>query len=144
MGAGEASKGQTQGRTQHSVGQLLRDRRGSVHEPQPARQDIPRGSRARHEKALITYLMAGDPGLAETEQLVLELEKAGADIIELGVPFSDPIADGPVIQQAAERALRSGTTLRGILSMVARVTNTSPTGSACPHGLLQQHSCLRA
>ena len=56
--------------------------------------------------------MAGDPSLAETEQLVLELEKAGADIIELGVPFSDPIADGPVIQQAAERALRNGTTLR--------------------------------
>ena len=65
--------------------------------------------------------MAGDPSLAETEQLVLGLEKAGADIIELGVPFSDPIADGPVIQQAAERALRSGTTLRGILSMVGRV-----------------------
>jgi tryptophan synthase alpha chain len=64
------------------------------------------------EKALIAYLMAGDPGLAETEELVLALEKAGADIIELGVPFSDPIADGPVIQQAAERALRSGTSLR--------------------------------
>ncbi len=70
------------------------------------------------EKALIIYLMAGDPGLAETEQLVLELEKAGADIIELGVPFSDPIADGPVIQQAAERALRNGTSLRKILEMV--------------------------
>jgi tryptophan synthase alpha chain len=69
--------------------------------------------------------MAGDPSLAETEQLVLELEKAGADIIELGVPFSDPIADGPVIQQAAERALRSGTTLRSILSMVGRVRTHS-------------------
>jgi tryptophan synthase alpha chain len=65
--------------------------------------------------------MAGDPSLAETEQLVLALEQAGADIVELGVPFSDPIADGPVIQQAAERALRSGTTLRNILSMVARL-----------------------
>lgn len=75
----------------------------------------------KHEKALIAYLMAGDPSLAETEQLVLELEKAGADIIELGVPFSDPIADGPVIQQAAERALRSGTTLRSILSVVGRI-----------------------
>ena len=73
------------------------------------------------EKALITYVMAGDPSLAETEQLVLELEKAGADVIELGVPFSDPIADGPIIQQAADRALRSGTTLRGILSMVRRL-----------------------
>jgi len=62
--------------------------------------------------------MAGDPGLAETEQLVLALEQAGADIIELGVPFSDPIADGPVIQQAAERALRNGTSLRQILTSV--------------------------
>ena len=65
--------------------------------------------RQRGEKALIAYVMAGDPSLQETEQLVVELEQAGADIIELGVPFSDPIADGPVIQQAAERALRSGT-----------------------------------
>ncbi len=62
--------------------------------------------------------MAGDPGLAETEQLVLALEQAGADIVELGVPFSDPIADGPVIQQAAERALRHGTSLRQILDVV--------------------------
>jgi len=73
------------------------------------------------EKALITYVMAGDPSLQETEQLVVELEQAGADIIELGVPFSDPIADGPVIQQAAERALRSGTSLRTILPMVTRL-----------------------
>lgn len=77
--------------------------------------------RQRGEKALIAYVMAGDPSLQETEQLVVELEQAGADIIELGVPFSDPIADGPVIQQAAERALRSGTSLRTILSMVARL-----------------------
>jgi len=81
--------------------------------------------KAEGKKALITYLMAGDPSLAETEQLVLELEKAGADIIELGVPFSDPIADGPIIQQAAERALRSGTTLRGILSLVERLRTQS-------------------
>jgi len=70
------------------------------------------------EKALIPYLMAGDPSLSHTESYVLALEQAGADLIELGVPFSDPIADGPVIQQAAERALRSGTTLKGILSTV--------------------------
>jgi tryptophan synthase alpha chain len=75
--------------------------------------------RARGEKALIAYIMAGDPSLQETEQLVVELEKAGADIIELGVPFSDPIADGPVIQKAAERALRSGTSLRKILASVS-------------------------
>jgi tryptophan synthase alpha chain len=74
--------------------------------------------RSRGEKALIAYIMAGDPSLAETEQLVLALERAGADIIELGVPFSDPIADGPVIQQAAERALRNGTSLRQILALV--------------------------
>jgi tryptophan synthase alpha chain len=74
--------------------------------------------REKRQKALIAYLMAGDPGLAETEQLVLALEQAGADIIELGVPFSDPIADGPVIQQAAERALKNGTSLRKILNSV--------------------------
>ncbi|TKB66773.1 MAG: tryptophan synthase subunit alpha [Nitrospira sp.] len=74
--------------------------------------------RDKREKALIAYLMAGDPGLAETEQLVVALEQAGADIIELGVPFSDPIADGPVIQQAAERALKNGTSLRKILDSV--------------------------
>ena len=77
--------------------------------------------RQRGEKALIAYVMAGDPSLQDTEQLVVELGQAGADIIELGVPFSDPIADGPVIQQAAERALRSGTSLRTILSMVTRL-----------------------
>jgi tryptophan synthase alpha chain len=77
------------------------------------------------EKALITYLMAGDPGLPETEQLVLEMEKAGADVVELGVPFSDPIADGPVIQQAAERALRNGTSLSKILVMVKDIRTKS-------------------
>ncbi|HET8580448.1 MAG TPA: tryptophan synthase subunit alpha [Nitrospiraceae bacterium] len=73
------------------------------------------------KKALIPYLMAGDPSLIDTETLVVELEGAGADIIELGVPFSDPIADGPVIQKAAERALRSGTSLLRILDTIARL-----------------------
>ncbi|TAL10778.1 MAG: tryptophan synthase subunit alpha [Nitrospirae bacterium] len=73
---------------------------------------------ARHEKALIAYIMAGDPSLEETESYVRQLSEAGADVIELGVPFSDPIADGPVIQQAAERALRSGTSLKKILATV--------------------------
>lgn len=76
------------------------------------------GLKADRKKALIAYLMAGDPSLAETEQLVLALELAGADVIELGVPFSDPIADGPVIQQAAQRALQNGTSLRLILASV--------------------------
>ena len=62
--------------------------------------------------------MAGDPSLADTETLIVELEKAGTDLIEVGVPFSDPIADGPVIQRAAERALRAGTSLQGILRMI--------------------------
>ena len=77
--------------------------------------------RTTGQKALIPYIMAGDPTLAMTESLVLALEEGGADLIELGVPFSDPIADGPVIQQAAERALRSGTTLNKILFTVTNL-----------------------
>ncbi len=87
--------------------------------------------RARGEKALITYLMAGDPSLQDTETLVLEVERGGADIIELGVPFSDPIADGPVIQKAAERALRSGTSLRRILGMVASLRTRTQIPLVC-------------
>ena len=74
--------------------------------------------RLNREKALIPYIMAGDPSLEMTKKLVLSLVKAGADIIELGVPFSDPIADGPVIQRAAYRALRRNVSLRQILSLV--------------------------
>ncbi|MCP9439133.1 MAG: tryptophan synthase subunit alpha [Nitrospira sp.] len=74
--------------------------------------------KANGEKALIVYLMAGDPSLEDTKRLVLALEEAGADIIELGVPFSDPIADGPVIQRAAQRALANGVSLRSILATV--------------------------
>lgn len=68
---------------------------------------------------LITYLTAGDPTLARTRDLVPALERAGADLIEIGVPFSDPLADGPVIQRATERALAGGTTLSGVLDLVA-------------------------
>ena len=78
-------------------------------------------ARAAKRKSLVVYLCAGDPDLATTERLVPALAEAGADIIELGVPFSDPLADGPTIQLAAERALRSGTTLAGILDLVARL-----------------------
>ncbi len=70
------------------------------------------------KKALIPYIMAGDPDLSTTQTLVLELEKNGADIIELGVPFSDPLADGPVIQRASERSLRNKTSLRGVMDLV--------------------------
>ncbi len=72
----------------------------------------------RGEKALIAYVMAGDPSLAQTEEIVLALESAGADLIELGVPFSDPVADGPTIQRAAQRALRQGVTLTKVLDLV--------------------------
>jgi tryptophan synthase alpha chain len=70
------------------------------------------------EMGLVAYITAGDPSLAATEQFVLALANAGADVIELGVPFSDPVADGPVIQRASERALRAGTTLAGVLALV--------------------------
>jgi tryptophan synthase alpha chain len=75
--------------------------------------------RARGERALVAYIMAGDPSLEETRRLVVEAEKRGADAIELGVPFSDPLADGPVIQRAGLRALASGTTLPRVLETVA-------------------------
>jgi tryptophan synthase alpha chain len=67
---------------------------------------------------LVPYLTAGDPSLAATESFVLALAAAGADVIELGVPFSDPVADGPTIQRAIERSLAAGTTLRGVLDLV--------------------------
>lgn len=72
----------------------------------------------RSEKALITFITAGDPDLNTTKKLVLALERAGADIIELGVPYSDPLADGPIIQQASQRALKGGTTLGRIFETV--------------------------
>ena len=74
--------------------------------------------RRKGEMGLVAYLTAGDPTLAATEHFVLALAEAGADVVELGVPFSDPVADGPVIQRASERALRGGTTLAGVLSLV--------------------------
>jgi tryptophan synthase alpha chain len=75
--------------------------------------------RAGGERALVAYIMAGDPSLEETRRLVVEAEKRGADAIELGVPFSDPLADGPVVQRAGLRALASGTTLPRVLETVA-------------------------
>jgi len=81
--------------------------------------------REKKEKALIVYLTAGDPSLAITKELILALENAGADILEIGVPFSDPTADGPVIQAAAQRALKSGATLTAILEMIKEVRRVS-------------------
>jgi tryptophan synthase alpha chain len=81
--------------------------------------------RARDEAALIPYIVAGDPDLERTRQLILELEARGADLIELGVPFSDPMADGPANQRAAARGLVSGATLPAILSMVAELRKST-------------------
>ena len=77
--------------------------------------------RQRGEKALITYLTAGDPNLETSERVIHALVEAGVDLLEIGFPFSDPMADGPTIQAAAERSLAGGTTLSGVLEMVARV-----------------------
>src|SRR5579885_91024 len=77
------------------------------------------------ERGLVAYLTAGDPSLDRTPELVAALERGGADVIELGVPFSDPIADGPVIQRASERALRGGTSLRGVLDCVVEIRRRS-------------------
>ncbi|HEY7746175.1 MAG TPA: tryptophan synthase subunit alpha [Desulfuromonadales bacterium] len=77
--------------------------------------------RQQGETALIPFITAGDPDLGRTEELIHALVEAGADIIELGFPFSDPMADGPVIQAASERALAAGATLPAILELVARV-----------------------
>jgi tryptophan synthase alpha chain len=76
-------------------------------------------------KALIPFITAGDPDLKTTEQLILAMAKAGADLIELGIPFSDPVAEGPVIQLASERALQAGATTDKILALVSRVRKES-------------------
>jgi tryptophan synthase alpha chain len=74
--------------------------------------------RARRERALVPYFTVGDPSIAATRQLVVEAARRGADVIELGIPFSDPLADGPVIQRATQRALAAGVTLPRVLEMV--------------------------
>lgn len=75
--------------------------------------------RARSERALMPYFTAGDPSLADTRRLVVEAARRGADVIELGVPFSDPLADGPVVQRAGTRALAAGATVPRVLETVA-------------------------
>lgn len=77
--------------------------------------------KGRGEKALIPFVMAGDPDLSTTAELAVALEEAGADLLEIGVPFSEPLADGPAIQRAAHRALGKGTTLKGILGCAERI-----------------------
>jgi tryptophan synthase alpha chain len=77
------------------------------------------------ELGLVAYITAGDPSLGASEKIVLAAAEAGADVIELGVPFSDPVADGPTIQRASERALRGGATLAGVIDLVRRVRTAS-------------------
>jgi tryptophan synthase alpha chain len=81
--------------------------------------------RTEQRPALIAYITAGDPSPAATPELVAALERGGADLIELGVPFSDPIADGPVIQRGSERALKAGTRLATVLDIAAQIRKKS-------------------
>jgi tryptophan synthase alpha chain len=77
--------------------------------------------RERGEKALAPFISAGDPDLPTTERLVLAMVESGADLVEIGVPFSDPLAEGPTIQRSSERGLASGATLRRILELVSKL-----------------------
>ncbi|HVM76441.1 MAG TPA: tryptophan synthase subunit alpha [Candidatus Saccharimonadales bacterium] len=81
--------------------------------------------RAAGELGIVAYITAGDPTFDATLEFVLALAGAGADVIELGVPFSDPLADGPTIQRASERALKAGATLAGVLEVVRRIRQSS-------------------
>jgi tryptophan synthase alpha chain len=92
----------------------------TAHAEQTARRISQRFGRLAEagEMGLVAYVTAGDPSLEASEKIVLAVAEAGADVIELGVPFSDPVADGPTIQRASERALRGGTTLAGVIELV--------------------------
>src|SRR6267143_1893523 len=81
--------------------------------------------RASGELGIVAYITAGDPSLDASLKFVRALADAGADVIELGVPFSDPLADGPTIQRASERALKAGTTLTAVLDLVRRIRQSS-------------------
>src|SRR3989449_5402864 len=81
--------------------------------------------RASGELGVVAYIVAGDPSLDASLKYFLALAEAGADVIELGVPFSDPLADGPTIQRASERALKAGATLVGVLDLVHRIRQSS-------------------
>jgi len=81
--------------------------------------------RASSELGIVAYITAGDPSLDATLKFVLALAEAGADVIELGVPFSDPLADGPTIQRASERALKAGASLASVLDLVRRIRQSS-------------------
>jgi tryptophan synthase alpha chain len=77
--------------------------------------------KARNERALVPFVTCGDPDLATTQELIGAYIEAGADIVEIGIPFTDPLADGPTIQRASERALAAGTTMDHALNLIAKV-----------------------
>jgi tryptophan synthase alpha chain len=81
-----------------------------------------------HPPSLVAYITCGDPTLAATQEIILAAVRAGADVIELGVPFSDPVADGPVIQRASERSLKHGTSLQDVLQLAREVRKDSEAG----------------
>src|SRR5437762_9188677 len=82
----------------------------------------------RRKPSLVAYLTCGDPDLRTTREVALAAIAAGADVIELGVPFSDPVADGPVIQRASERALSNGVSLEQVLNLAAEIRRESDAG----------------
>ena len=84
--------------------------------------------RFSRKPALVAYVTCGDPSISTTRDIVLSAIRAGADAIELGVPFSDPVADGPVIQRASERALKHGTSLEDVLKLAAEIRGQSEAG----------------
>src|SRR5438309_11866655 len=88
--------------------------------------------RATGELGIVAYMTAGDPSLDATLKFVIAMAEAGADVIELGVPFSDPLADGPTIQRASERALKNGATLSGVISLVREIRKENSAASEVP------------
>jgi tryptophan synthase alpha chain len=88
--------------------------------------------RASGEMGLVAYLTAGDPSFAATLRFVVAMAEVGADVIELGVPFSDPLADGPTIQRASERALKNGATLAGVIDLVREIRKSNSPASEIP------------
>ncbi len=89
-------------------------------------------------KALIPYITAGDPSFEATEEMIYSLEEGGADIIELGIPYSDPLADGPVLQKSAGRALSGGVKIRGIFALVEKVRKNTQ----IPLVFLTYYNCI--
>ena len=82
----------------------------------------------KHRPGLVAYITCGDPSLEVSRDVALATIRAGAEVIELGVPFSDPVADGPVIQRASERALRQGTNLDSVLQVAREIREQSNAG----------------